>query len=205
MSGHNFTRVLIPPRKLVVITAPSGAGKSSIVKKLLQHNPDLSFSVSCTTRDKRSGEIDGDHYHFISQEEFKKRAANNEFVEQEEVYPGKFYGTLKTEVERVWNNRQVVLFDIDVKGALNLKKQFGNDCITIFIAPPSKDSLINRLKNRGTEDAKSLKARVARSEEELTYADKFDKVVVNHDFDIAYMRVKNAVLSFLKPQMQHVH
>ncbi|MFN8321439.1 MAG: guanylate kinase [Chitinophagales bacterium] len=205
MSGHNFTRVLIPPRKLVVITAPSGAGKSSIVKKLLQHNSDLSFSVSCTTRDKRSGEIDGDHYHFISQEEFKKRAANNEFVEQEEVYPGKFYGTLKTEVERVWNNRQVVLFDIDVKGALNLKKQFGNDCITIFIAPPSKDSLINRLKNRGTEDAKSLKARVARSEEELTYADKFDKVVVNHDFDIAYMRVKNAVLSFLKPQMQHVH
>ncbi len=205
MSGHNFTRVLIPPRKLVVITAPSGAGKSSIVKKLLQHNSDLSFSVSCTTRDKRSGEIDGDHYHFISQEEFKKRAANNEFVEQEEVYPGKFYGTLKTEVERVWNNRQVVLFDIDVKGALNLKKQFGNDCITIFIAPPSKDSLINRLKNRGTEDAKSLKARVARSEEELTYADKFDKVVVNHDFDIAYMRVKNVVLSFLKPQMQHVH
>lgn len=205
MSGHNFTRVLIPPRKLVVITAPSGAGKSSIVKKLLQHNPDLSFSVSCTTRDKRTGEIDGDHYHFISQEEFKKRVANNEFVEQEEVYPGKFYGTLKTEVERVWNNRQVVLFDIDVKGALNLKKQFGNDCITIFIAPPSKEALINRLKNRGTEDAKSLKARIARSEEELTYADKFDKVVVNHDFDIAYMRVKNAVLSFLKPQMHHVH
>jgi len=205
MSGHNFTRVLIPPRKLVVITAPSGAGKSSIVKKLLQHNPDLSFSVSCTTRDKRTGEIDGDHYHFISQEEFKKRVANNEFVEQEEVYPGKFYGTLKIEVERVWNNRQVVLFDIDVKGALNLKKQFGNDCITIFIAPPSKEALINRLKNRGTEDAKSLKARIARSEEELTYADKFDKVVVNHDFDIAYMRVKNAVLSFLKPQMHHVH
>ncbi len=205
MSGHNFTRVLVPPRKLVIITAPSGAGKSSIVKKLLQHNPNLSFSVSCTTRDKRTGEVDGDHYHFISVDEFKKRAANNEFAEQEEVYPGKFYGTLKTEVERVWNNRQVVLFDIDVKGALNLKKQFGEDCITIFIAPPSKESLINRLKNRGTEDAKSLKTRIARSEEELTYADKFDKIVVNHDFDIAYMRVKNAVLSFLKPQMHHVH
>jgi guanylate kinase len=116
MSGHFFTRVLIPPRKLVVITAPSGAGKSSIVKKLLEHNPELSFSVSCTTREKRSGEVDGAHYHFISVDEFKRKVANNEFAEHEEVYPGRFYGTLKTEMERVWNNRQVVLFDIDVKG-----------------------------------------------------------------------------------------
>ena len=108
-------------------------------------------------------------------------------------------------MEKIWNQRKVVVFDIDVKGALNLKKQFGNDCLTIFIAPPSKESLINRLKNRGTEDAKSLKARIKRSEEELTYADKFDKVVVNHDFDTAYMRVKNNITSFLKPQTQHVH
>lgn len=205
MAGHTFTRVSIPPKKLVVITAPSGAGKSSIVKKLLQHNPNLSFSVSCTTREKRSGETDGDHYHFISNEEFKQRISNNEFVEYEEVYAGKFYGTLKTEVERVWNHRKVVLFDIDVKGALNIKKQYGSDCLTIFIAPPSKESLINRLKNRGTEDAKSLKARIKRSEEELSYADKFDKVVTNHDFDTAYMRVKNHVLSFLKLQPQSAH
>lgn len=172
MSGHTITRVLIPPKKLVVITAPSGAGKSSIVKKLVQHNPQLSFSVSCTTREKRTGENHASHYHFISVDEFKKKITNNEFVEYEEVYPGRFYGTLKTEMERVWSQRKVVLFDIDVKGALNLKKQFGNDCLTIFIAPPSKESLINRLKNRGTEDAKSLKARIKRSEEELTYADK---------------------------------
>lgn len=205
MSGHSFTRVLIPPRKLVVITAPSGAGKSSIVKKLLQHNPALVFSVSCTTREKRTGEENGHHYYFISADDFKKKISANEFVEYEEVYPGKFYGTLKAEVERIWNERKVVVFDIDVKGALNLKKQFGNDCLTIFIAPPSKESLINRLKNRGTEDAKSLKARIKRSEEELTYTDKFDKIVVNHDFDTAYMRVKNNITNFLKPQTQHVH
>src|SRR3954463_12134734 len=124
MSGHFFTRVLIPPRKLVVITAPSGAGKSSIVKKLLQHNPELSFSVSCTTREKRSGEVEGQHYYFISMDDFKKKIANGEFAEYEEVYPGRFYGTLKTEMDRVWNHRKVVLFDIDVKGALNLKKKF---------------------------------------------------------------------------------
>jgi len=205
MSGHSFTRVLIPPKKLIVITAPSGAGKSSIVKKLLQHNPNLAFSVSCTTREKRTGEVDGNHYYFISTEDFKNKIGNSEFVEHEEVYPGKFYGTLKKEVERIWSQRKVVVFDIDVKGALNLKKQFGNDCLTIFIAPPSKESLVNRLKNRGTEDAKSLKARIARSEEELTYSDKFDKLVVNHDFDTAYMRVKNHVTAFLKPQTQHIH
>jgi guanylate kinase len=205
MSGHSFTRVLIPPKKLVIITAPSGAGKSSIVKKLLQHNPALAFSVSCTTREKRTGEENGHHYYFISADDFKKKISGNEFVEHEEVYPGKFYGTLKKEVERIWNQRKVVMFDIDVKGALNLKKQFSNDCLTIFIAPPSKESLINRLKNRGTEDAKSLKTRIKRSEEELTYADKFDKIVVNHDFDTAYMRVKNNITAFLKPQTQHVH
>ena len=205
MSGHSFTRVQIPPKKLIIITAPSGAGKSSIVKKLLQHNPDLAFSVSCTTRDKRSGEEHGSHYHFISVEDFKSKVTNNEFVEHEEVYIGRFYGTLKVEVERVWAHRKVVLFDIDVKGALNLKKQFGNDALAIFIAPPSTESLINRLKNRGTEDEKSLKARIKRSKEELTYSDKFDKVVVNHDFDTAYMHVKNAITNFLKPQTQLVH
>lgn len=205
MGGHSFTRVTIPPRKLVVITAPSGAGKSSIVKRLLQHNPSLSFSVSCTTREKRSGEVEGHHYYFISTDEFKRKVSSGDFVEHEEVYTGKFYGTLKAEVERIWSKHKVVLFDIDVKGALNLKKQFGNDCLTIFIAPPSKEVLTNRLKNRGTEDTKSLKARIKRSEEELTYADKFDKQVINHDFDTAYMRVKNHVTNFLKLQAVHIH
>lgn len=205
MAGHHFNRVAIPPRKLVVITAPSGAGKSTIVKKLLQHNTDVKFSVSCTTREKRSGEIDGLHYHFITAEQFKAKVANNEFVEYEEVYPGRFYGTLKTELEKVWNERKVVLFDIDVKGASNLKKQYGADCITIFIAPPSKQSLANRLKNRGSEDEKSLKQRIKRSEEELAMAGQFDHVVVNRDFDIAYMRVKNIITRFLQPETTFVH
>lgn len=205
MAGHSFTRVHIPAKKLVVITAPSGAGKSSIVKKLLQHNPDLSFSVSCTTRAKRDGEVDGKHYYFISVEMFKQKIAAGEFVEYEEVYPGQFYGTLKKEVERIWNNRKVVLFDIDVKGALNLKKQFGNDCLTIFIAPPTKQSLENRLKNRNTEDTQSLKTRLKRSEEELAMGPQFDKQVVNHDFDTAYMRVKNHITNFLQPAEVHVH
>lgn len=205
MSGHKINRVEIPPRKLIVITAPSGAGKSSIVKKLLQHNERLAFSISCTTRNKREGEVHGQHYYFVSIDEFKKRIGDNEFVEHEEVYPNQFYGTLRKEVDRIWSERRVALFDIDVKGALNLKKQFGDDCLTIFIAPPSKESLINRLKNRGSEDAKSLKTRIKRSEEELAMESKFDKCVVNKDFDTAYMRVKNLVTNFLKPQTVHLH
>jgi len=205
MSSHNFTRVLVPPRKLIVITAPSGAGKSSIVRKLLMQRPDLAFSVSCTTRSPREGEANGKHYHFISVEEFNKKVAANEFAESEEVYPGRFYGTLKSEVEKIWNQRKVVLFDIDVKGAFNLKKMYGDDCLTIFIAPPTKEALIARLKNRGSEDAKDLKTRIKRFEEELAFAEKLDKIVVNKDFDTAYMRVKNLVIGFLKPQTQHIH
>jgi guanylate kinase len=205
MAGHSFTRVLIPPKKLVVITAPSGAGKSSIVKKLLKHKPELAFSVSCTTRTKRDGENDGQHYYFVSVDEFKRKISAGEFVEHEEVYGNQFYGTLKTEVERIWSERKVVLFDIDVKGAINLKRQFGEDCLTIFIAPPSKQALANRLKNRGTENAKTLKERIKRSEEELTFAEKFDSIVVNKDFDTAYVRVKNLVTAFLKPQTVHIH
>lgn len=205
MGGHNITRVNIPPRKLIVITAPSGAGKSTIVKKLLRHFGQLSFSVSCTTRTKREGEVEGHHYHFISVEDFKRRVSSGEFLEHQEVYPGQFYGTLKTEVEKIWDSRKIVLFDIDVKGAYNLKQQCGADCLTIFIDPPSKETLVNRLKNRASEDAKSLKMRVKKAEEELSYAGKFDHVVVNADFDTAYMRVKNIITSFIKPQTVHVH
>jgi len=203
--SHNVTRVLIPPKKIVVITAPSGAGKSSLVRKLLKQKPELAFSISCTTREKRVGEEHGRDYYFVSVEEFKGKIANNEFIEHEEVYPGRFYGTLKSEVEKIWSQRKVAIFDIDVKGAESLKKQYGQDALTIFIQPPSKESLINRLKNRDSEDAKSLKARIKRSEEELTYASKFDKIVLNRDFDTAYMRVKNHVIAFLAPQTVHLH
>lgn len=205
MSGNRFTRVLIPPRKILVICSPSGAGKSSIVRRLLSHFPELSFSISCTTRELRDGEVNGREYYFITTEEFKKRIAAGDFAEHEEVYPDKFYGTLKSEIERIWNEHHVAIFDIDVKGALNLKKQFGSDCLTIYIAPPSKEALIQRLKSRGSETPKSLKERVRRFDEEMSYADKFDAVVVNKDFDTAYMRVKNLVVSFLKPDTVHVH
>ena len=203
--SHNVTRVLIPPKKIIVITAPSGAGKSSLVRKLLKQKHELAFSISCTTREKRVGEEDGRDYYFVNVEEFKRKIANNEFIEHEEVYPGRFYGTLKSEVEKIWSQRKVAVFDIDVKGAEALKKQYGQDALTIFIQPPSKESLINRLKNRDSEDAKSLKARIKRSEEELTYAPKFDKIVLNRDFDTAYMRVKNHVIAFLAPQTVHLH
>lgn len=204
MPGSIFTRVSVLPKKLIVITAPSGAGKSSIVRKLLQQKPQLVFSVSCTTREPRSGETDGKDYYFITAEEFKKKIAAGEFAEYQEVYPSAFYGTLKKEIERIWTAKKVVLFDIDVKGAENLKKHYGDDCLTIFLAPPSKESLMNRLKNRGSESAKSLKQRMKRSEEELAYADKFDKTIINADFDTAYMRVKNTIANFLSPQTKRL-
>lgn len=189
----------------MVICSPSGAGKSSIVRKLLRFFPELSFSVSCTTRELRDGEVNGQHYYFLTVEEFKNKISKNEFAEFEEVYPGKFYGTLKSEVERIWNEHQVAVFDIDVKGALNIKQQFGKDCLTIYIAPPSKETLVQRLKSRGSEDAKSLKERIKRFDEEMSYATKFDSVVVNKDFDTAYMRVKNLVINFLEPDTIHVY
>lgn len=186
-------------KKLVVITSPSGAGKTSIVKKLLVHHKDYAFSVSATTREKRSTEVDGKDYFFISQSDFNQKLSAGEFLEHEEVYPGITYGTLKSEVERLWNQRKVVIFDIDIKGAANLKKQFGKDCFVIFVKPPSLKVLENRLKARDTEDAKSLKARLKRAEEELKFEPQADYALENNDFDTAYMRTKNAILRFLNP------
>ena len=186
-------------KKLIVITSPSGAGKTSIVKKLLIHFKDFAFSVSATTRPMRSGEIDGQDYYFISLSEFQQKVASGEFIEHEEVYKGIQYGTLKSEVERLWAQRKIVVFDIDIKGAANIKKQFGKDCFTIFVQPPSKESLLERLKARNTESPKTLKQRLQRAEEELNAANQFDYIVVNKDFDTAYMRTKNAILRFLNP------
>lgn len=184
--------------KVIVITAPSGAGKSTIVRKLLTQHPQFGFSISCTTRPKRENEVDGRDYYFISTEEFKRKIANNEFVEYEEVYAGTFYGTLKSEVDRLWKERKAVLFDIDVKGALSLKQIYGENALTVFIKPPSLESLKHRLENRNTENAATLKKRLQRSEEELAYETKFDKAVLNGDFDIAYMNVKNIITNFWK-------
>lgn len=200
-SGH----IHIPPRKIVVITAPSGAGKSTVVRKLITQRNDLTFSISCTTREKRKGELNGVDYYFLSIEDFKKKLNAGEFIEHEEVYAGQFYGTLKSEVERIWNGRKIALFDVDVKGAARIKEIYGKDALVIFIAPPDKETLLRRLTNRNTESKDSLKKRIAKAGEELSYQSKFDKVVVNHDFDVCFMNVKNVITNFLKQPSSSAH
>ena len=195
--SHEF-HVVVPPKKIIVITAPSGAGKSTIVKKLINQRADLEFSISCTTREKREAEVNGKDYYFVTVPEFQQRIQQGDFIEHEEVYAGQYYGSLNSEVERIWSKRKIVLYDIDVQGADSIKKKFGNDALVIFIAPPDKETLVRRLTNRNTESKDSLKKRIKKAEEELSYQSKADKVVVNGDFDIAFMNVKNVITNFLK-------
>ena len=154
--SHEF-HVVVPPKKIIIITAPSGAGKSTMVKKLIQQRTDLEFSISCTTRTPREGEVNGKDYYFVSVPEFQQRIQKGDFIEHEEVYPGQFYGSLKSEVERIWSKRKIVLYDMDVKGAESIKSKYGKDALVIFIAPPDKETLIRRLTNRNTESKDSLK------------------------------------------------
>lgn len=165
--------------KLFLFAAPSGAGKTTIVRHLLREYDQLAFSVSATTRSKREYEQEGVHYYFLSPERFRELAAQNAFVEWEEVYKGLCYGTLKSEVERLWAAGRHILFDIDVKGALNIKRQYPDQAVAIFVQPPSIKALGDRLKIRGTEDAATLAQRLARASEELAYANQFDHIIVN--------------------------
>jgi len=184
--------------RLVIVTAPSGAGKTTIVKRLLTSDLPLSFSVSACTRERRSGEVDGVDYYFIGKEAFEDKIANDAFVEFEEVYEGSFYGTLKSELQRLWKDERIVLFDIDVLGAINLKRQFKEQALTIFIQPPSLDILVERLTRRNTESEASLKKRIAKAASELTYMDKFDKTVLNDDLERACKEAYDLVVAFLK-------
>ncbi len=184
--------------KLVIISAPSGAGKTTIVKHLLNSGLNLSFSVSATTREIRGQEKDGEDYFFLSVNEFKRRVSNNEFVEWEEVYKDLMYGTLKSEMERIWAKGQHVLFDVDVKGGLALKNKFGTDSIAIFVMPPSVEELENRLVKRGTEANEKIKMRVEKAREEMGLANQFDTVIVNHELDRAKKEVVELVSSFLQ-------
>lgn len=188
--------------KVIVISAPSGAGKTSIVKHILEYVPELMFSTSATTRAKRDGETDGKDYHFMSVDDFKNGILNEDFLEWEEVYENQFYGTLKSEIERIWKEGKTVIFDVDVKGGLNIKKYFGDDALSIFIEPPTIEELERRLKKRGTEDDNSLKKRVEKAEYELTFAPQFDTVVLNDDLTQAREDVINAVNEFLHPQRE---
>ncbi len=184
--------------KLIVFSAPSGSGKTTIVRELLKDKRfNLEFSVSAASRKKRPKEIDGKDYYFLSVDDFKKKIDNNEFVEWEEVYENQFYGTLKSEIERIHAKGNHVVFDIDVAGGISIKKLFKNDCLTIFIQPPSIEELEKRLRHRGTETEASLKKRLAKAAKEMSYADDFDIVVINDVLEDAVNEVKKIVLDFL--------
>jgi len=184
--------------KLIAITAPSGAGKTTIVRHLLATYDELAFSVSATNRKKRDHEIDGKDYYFLSTREFKKRIKNGDFLEWEEVYENQYYGTLKSEIERRWEDGKNIVFDIEVKGATNIKKMYpGEQSMVVFISPPSLETLIKRLKNRKTESAQSFKKRVARVKEEMTYENNFDKILVNDVLEIALKEAELMIEDFL--------
>ena len=183
--------------KLIVISAPSGAGKTSIVKHLLENMDALSFSVSACSRDKRESEVDGKDYHFLGIEEFKKKIKEVAFLEWEEVYENQFYGTLKSEVQRVWNEGKVVIFDVDVVGGLNIKKQYPKECLSLFIMPPSIDVLRKRLSGRGSESEEKLEIRLAKAEQEISKHQDFDKVILNDDFGIACKETMKVITNFI--------
>jgi len=183
--------------KLIIITAPSGAGKTSITKYLLNKYPQLAFSVSATTRAQRKHEENGVDYYFISADDFKQKIQHNEFVEWEMVYQGKYYGTLKTELHRIWNNNQIPVLDIDVKGAIHVQQKLVFNCLSVFIEPPSIEILKKRLESRGTETAETLQDRINKASYEISFKDNFDNVIVNDDLDKACRETQVIVQNFL--------
>jgi len=183
--------------KMFIFTAPSGAGKTTIVKYLLSKYNNLGFSVSATTRSKRDYEIDGKDYYFLSIEDFKKKVANGEFIEWEEVYHDQYYGTLKSEVERVWSLGQHLVFDIDVRGAENIKNLYKKQCMSVFVRPPSVGTLIERLTLRNTETPESLEKRIHKVKKEMTFENSFDIVLVNDLLDISLIEAEHIVDTFI--------
>jgi len=183
--------------KVIALAAPSGGGKSTMAKRLLKEFPDLTFSVSATTRSSRKGEVDGKDYHFLSKEEFQKKIDTGEFLEWEEFYKGTRYGTLKSDVEYQLNKGYFILLDIDVLGALSIKNIYRDEALTLFILPPSLQILEKRLRNRDTETEETLKTRLERAKKEISYSNKFDSVVVNDDLETAYSEIKQAVNHFM--------
>lgn len=183
--------------RLIIITAPSGSGKSTLVRYLLREMPSLAFSVSACTRKPRVGEVDGESYYFISVDAFKEHIAHNDFAEYEMVYEGKYYGTLNSELTRIWNNQQYPLVDIDVKGAIRLKSKFGNNALSLFLKAPSMAELERRLRGRGTETEESLRERLNKAEEELSYSDRFDACIINDQIEVACEEAHKRILKFL--------
>ena len=186
--------------KMLIVSAPSGSGKSTIVNWLMQEHPELKlyFSISCTSRAPRGTEQNGVEYFFLTPEEFREKIENDEFLEYEEVYEGRFYGTLKAQVERQLEAGQNVLFDVDVKGGINIKKFYGDRAMSLFIQPPSVEELRRRLEGRGTDTPEAIENRLAKAEYEMTFAPQFDHIVVNDDLDTAKQETLQLVESFLR-------
>ncbi len=188
-----------PTGKCIVFSSPSGAGKTTIVRHLLDtKDHGLEFSISATNREMRNGEKEGRDYYFLSTEEFRERIEQDAFVEWEEVYENRYYGTLREEVERIWAKGKHVIFDVDVKGALSLKREFGERAVSVFVQPPSMEALEERLRSRGTESGEVLQERLERAKEEMRYAPMFDVVILNDDLNIALQKAEKVVTDFLK-------
>ncbi len=184
--------------KLIIFSAPSGAGKTTIVHRLLTSGLPLEFSVSACTREPREGETDGQDYYFISHEDFKEMIRNNKFVEWEQVYAGHFYGTLKSEIRRIWETNKSVVFDVDVKGGVNLKKQFGKKALAVFVMPPSLEELERRLRKRGTDSEPEILIRLKKAKKELGFVKDFDLVLINDNLEKAVKEAIETVTGFLK-------
>lgn len=184
--------------KCIIFSAPSGAGKTTIVHYLLKQDLGLEFSVSACSRDPRDNEVDGKDYYFLGIDGFRKKINENAFVEWEEVYTNNFYGTLKSEMERIWNEGKTVIFDVDVIGGLNLKKQFGDDALAVFVQPPSYDELEKRLRGRSTESEEKINQRMEKANKELSFAEKFDMILINDDLTTACNKAEEVVRRFLK-------
>jgi len=184
--------------KLLIFSAPSGAGKTTIVKRILEkHSDKIAFSISASTRAPRGDEVDGKDYYFINKDVFLHKVAKQEFIEFEEVYSGTYYGTLKTELERIWSLGKHVIFDIDVVGGLRLKSKFPDQALAIFVNPPSLEVLKERLTGRGTDSQEKLMERFAKAEHELSYADRFDVVLQNNDLETACREAERLILDFI--------
>jgi guanylate kinase len=183
--------------KVIIFCAPSGSGKTTIVKHLLSVNKQLAFSVSACTRAQRANEVNGKDYYFLSHEDFKNKLVHGEFLEYEEVYGGNFYGTLKSEIDRIWSEGKVVIFDVDVVGGLNLKKYFQEKALAIFVKPPSIETLAERLKDRSTETEETLQVRIGKAVLELAYESKFETVLVNENLSEALAKAEQLVTDFI--------
>lgn len=187
-----------PSRQVVIFSAPSGAGKSTLIRYMLERFPQLEFSISATSRPPRGEEREGREYYFLSNEAFAERASHGDFVEWEEVYPGTCYGTLRSELDRIWDKGHVIVFDVDVQGGISLKRIFGEQALSLFIMPPSVEELRRRLVTRATDAPEVIDRRVAKAEQELAFAPDFDYILVNDDLARAVAEAKAVLREFLK-------